>query len=470
MDKARMMAEEARMSAKRERPRILGNQSQGDEKGRKGKGGAGSGGASTERERPRLTGMDVQRAPKSKRKKYLMGAAAAVAIILITFALSQLEPAAPTVDRNVIVLGTVERGDMVREVRGSGTLVPERVQFVAALTAGRVVARYFEPGETVSAEDVIVSLANPDVELQVLQAEQQWTAAKASLVSIRQNLGSGILTQEAAVARADADYADAQREAEAYEKLVDDQLVSENEYRRAQENVEAVRVRHRTEQDRLVLLIGSRADQLAVQNDQISRLYSIYEYQRDRAASMEVRAGADGVLQDFDLEVGQWVQSGTTLARVAKPDQLKAELRIPQTQARDVAVGQLAMIDTRTDTIPGRVRRINPNVQGGSVLVEIRLEGDLPAGARSDLTIDGTIQLELLENVLHVGRPVYGQSNSRVSLFKVIEGGDAAERVIVQLGQASVNEIEVIEGLAVGDGIILSDMSRYDNADRVRIR
>ena len=478
MDKARKMAEQPRTSAKQGRPRILGDQSRGDEKGRKGKGGvrlkatgggAESGGTGMERERPRITGMDVKRAPKGKRRKYYMGAAAAVAVILITFGLSQLEPAAPTVDRNVIVLGSVERGDMVREVRGSGTLVPERVRFVAALTAGRVMSRYFEPGETVSAEDVIVSLANPDVELQVLQAEQQWTAAKASLISLRQSLGSAVLAQEAGVALAEADYADAKREAEAFEELVEDRHVSENEYRRARESVAAVQVRLRTEQARLDLLAGSSAEQILVQQDQVARLYSIYEYQRDRARSMEVTAGADGVLQDFDLEVGQWVQSGTTLARVAQPDRLKAELRIPQTQARDVAVGQLAMIDTRTDTIPGRVRRINPNVQGGSVLVEVSLEGDLPAGARSDLTIDGTIQLELLENVLHVGRPVYGQSNSRVSLFRVVEDG-AAERVTVQLGQASVNEIEVIQGLEVGDEIILSDMSRYDNTDRVRIR
>ena len=201
--------------------------------------------------------MDVKRAPKGKRKKYVMWAVAGLGVIVVTFALSRLEPAAPTVDRNVIVLGTVERGDMVREVRGSGTLVPERVQFVAALTAGRVVSRYFEPGQTVSADDVIVSLANPDVELQVLQAEQQWTAAKASLVSLRQSLGSGVLAQEAAVARARADFSDAEREAEAFERLVEDQLVSENEYRRAQENVEAVRVSLRTEQDRLDLLVNS---------------------------------------------------------------------------------------------------------------------------------------------------------------------------------------------------------------------
>jgi multidrug efflux pump subunit AcrA (membrane-fusion protein) len=185
---------------------------------------------------------------------------------------------------------------------------------------------------------------------------------------------------------------------------------------------------------------------------------------------MQVTAGAEGVLQDLDLEVGQWVQAGTTLARVAKPERLKAELRIPQTQARDVQVGQSALIDTRTDSIPGRVRRVDPNVQGGSVLVEITLDGDLPTGARPDLSVDGTIQLERLEEVLHVGRPVYGQSNATVSIFRLIEDGGAAERITVRLGRASVNEIEVVEGLAVGDAIILSDMSRYDDVERVRIR
>ena len=215
---------------------------------------------------------------------------------------------------------------------------------------------------------------------------------------------------------------------------------------------------------------GTVDNQLAIQREQVSRLQSIVAYQERRVASMAVKAGAAGEIQDLDLEVGQWVQPGTTLTRVAQPGKLMAELRIPETQARDVQVGQSALIDTRTDTIPGTVRRVDPNVQNGSVLVEIRLSGELPQGARPDLSVDGTIELERLEDVLHVARPTYGQANASVSLFKLTDDGKEAVRVTVQLGRSSVNEIEVLDGLQEGDVIILSDLSRVQDADRIRIR
>ena len=418
----------------------------------------------------RVSRMDIKRAPKGKKKRNIYIGLGAVTLLVVTFLLSQLEPAAPTVDRNVIVQGTVERGEMIRQVRGSGTLVPERVQFVAAVTAGRVESVHFEPGQAVGAADILVVLSNPDVELQVLEAEQQWTAARASLVSLRQTLGTGLFSQEAAVADARARFLEAERQAEAYASMVGNEWVSDNEYETAKDNADALEQRLRTEQARLDLMNQTIDEQLAVQRDQIGRLANIARYYQERATNMQVKAGAEGILQDFDLEVGQWVQAGTTLARVARPEKLKAELRIPQTQARDVQVGQAAFVDTRTDTIPGRVRRVDPNVQGGSVLVEVTLEGDLPAGARPDLSIDGTIELERLNDVLHVGRPAYGQSHSTVSLFRVVDGESAAERVTVQLGRSSVNQIEVVEGLREGDVIVLSDMSRYDDVDRVRIR
>ncbi len=474
MNERRATAErEARTTKSRERPRIVGKEEQPKRtSAREGPGlevGKGRGDAAGKASR--VSGMDIRREPRSKRKRYIYAGFGVAALILITWGLSRLEPAAPTVDRNIIVLGAVERGDMVREVRGSGTLVPERVQFVAALTAGRVESVHFEPGEWVGADDVILVLSNPDIELQVLQAQQQWTGARANLVSLRQTLGSARLAQEAAVATAQADYMESERQAQAFQELYEDgRGVSENEYRTAIENAEALQTRLRTEEQRLDLLNSTIDEQFEVQRQQVVRLGAIFRYQQERAASMQVTAGAEGVLQDLDLEVGQWVQAGTTLARVAKPERLKAELRIPQTQARDVQVGQSALIDTRTDSIPGRVRRVDPNVQGGSVLVEITLDGDLPTGARPDLSVDGTIQLERLEEVLHVGRPVYGQSNATVSIFRLIEDGGAAERITVRLGRASVNEIEVVEGLAVGDAIILSDMSRYDDVERVRIR
>lgn len=414
--------------------------------------------------------MDIKREPRGKKKRNIYIGAGVIGLLLITYLLSQLEPAAPTVDRNVIVLGTVERGEMVREVRGTGTLVPERVQFVAAVTAGRVESVHFEPGQEVVENDILVVLSNPDVELQVLEAEQQWTGAQASLVSLRQTLGTGLLAQEASVADARARYLEAQRQAEAFEEMVGNEWVSDNEYQNAKDNAAALEELLRTEEARLRLMSSTKDEHLAVQRDQVDRLANIYRYYQERAANMQVKAGAEGVLQDFDLEVGQWVQAGTTLARVARPERLKAELRVPQTQARDVQVGQRAFVDTRTDTIPGRVRRVDPNVQGGSVLVEVTLDGDLPAGARPDLAVDGTIELERLSEVLHVGRPAYGQSHSTVSLFRVVEDENAAERATVQLGRSSVNQIEVVEGLQEGDVIILSDMSRYDDVDRVRIR
>ncbi len=418
----------------------------------------------------RVSAMDVRRQPKGNRKRNLFIGVGALAVLVSAYLFSRLEPAAPTVDRNVIVLGTVERGEMVREVRGQGTLVPERVQFVAAVTAGRVESVHFEPGQEVSANDVLVVLSNPDVELQVLEAEQQWTAARATLVSLRQTLGTGVLSQEASVANARARYQEARRQAEAFDQMVANEWVSENEHQNARDNADAIEELLRTEQARLELLRSTIDERLAVQRDQVDRLADIHRYYKERAANMKVVAGAAGVLQDFDLEVGQWVQSGTTLARVAQPDRLKAELRIPQTQARDVQVGQTAFVDTRRDTIPGRVRRVDPNVQGGSVLVEVTLEGDMPAGTRPDLNVEGMIELERLSDVLYAGRPTYGQSQSTVGLFRVTEDGNTAERVPVQLGRSSVNQIEVLAGLQEGDVIILSDMSRYDDVDRVRIR
>jgi len=466
-------AEEAPGSERsRTRPRIV--EAGGSKRPRlslkKGHGAGGSGAGGDDGSESRVSRMDIKRAPKGKTKRNVFIGLAVTGLVLVTYLLSRLEPASPTVDRNVIVQGTVERGEMVREVRGSGTLVPERVQFVAAVTAGRVESVYFEPGETVTAEDVLVVLANPDVELQVLEAEQQWTAAQATLLSLRQTLGSGVLAQEAAVADARARYQEAERQAEAFSKMVGNEWVSENEYQTARDNADALQERLRTEQAGLDLLKQTIDERLAVQRDQVARLGNIHRYYQERADAMKVKAGAEGVLQDFDLEVGQWVQSGTTLARVARPERLKAELRIPQTQARDVQVGQAAFVDTRTDTIPGRVRRVDPNVQGGSVLVEVTLDGALPAGARPDLSVDGTIELERLADVLHVGRPAYGQSHSTVSLFRVVDDGGTAERVTVELGRSSVNQIEVVEGLREGDVIILSDMSRYDDVDRVRIR
>lgn len=416
-------------------------------------------------------GMDQKRAGGGrKRKRNIWIGVGVAAVIVVTFLLSRLEPAAPSVDRDIQLFGTVERGSFVREVRGPGTLVPEQMVFVAAMTGGRVEQVLVQPGESITDTTVLVVLSNPDVELAALQAEQQLTEARAGLITLEQNLLTSILQQESAVATAEAEYQAAQREADAFRELVENQTVSRNEASRAIEQANATRVRLEAERGRLELMRSSVDTQLQVQREQIARLQSVVQQHRTRVASMRVVAGAGGVIQDLSLEVGQYVQAGTTLARVAQPGRLKAELRIPETQARDVQIGQPVIIDTRNDSIAGTVRRVDPNVQNGSVLVEVRLTGELTPGARPDLSVDGTIELERLEDVLYVDRPAYGQANSSVSLFKVVGDGGEAVRVTVQLGRSSVNEIEVVEGLQEGDRIILSDLSRVADADRIRIR
>jgi len=416
-------------------------------------------------------GMDVTRSSEGrKRKRNIWIAVGALGLIAITVALSQLEPAAQSVDRDIQLFGTVQRGSFVREVRGPGTLVPEQMVFVSAMTGGRVEQVLVQPGEAVEDTTVLVVLSNPDVELESLQAQQQLTAARAGLLELDRSLSTAVVQQEAALAAAEAEAQDADRDAIAYAELVQNGTVSRNEASRANERAATARVSLQTEKTRMDLLNNSIENQLAIQREQVDRLGSIVAYQLNRVESMNVRAGAFGEIQDLDLEVGQWVMPGTTLTRVAQPGQLMAELRIPETQARDVQVGQPAIIDTRTDSIVGVVRRVDPNVQNSSVLVEVRLTEDLPPGARPSLSVDGTIELERLQDVLYVARPTYGQANAQVSLFKLTEDGNEAVRVTVRLGRSSVNEIEVLEGLQEGDVIILSDLSRVQDADRIRIR
>lgn len=414
--------------------------------------------------------MDIPRDDAGrKRRRYAYAGLGVAAVAGLTLFLVNLEPAAPSVNRDVLLFGQVQRGSFLRQVRGPGTLVPEHVVFVSAVAGGRVDEVRAEPGAEVAEGVVLLELSNPDVELQALQAEQQLTAARATLVQLRRTLRSQVLAQEAAVATARAEAAEAGRRAAADSVLVRRQLISRNEASRTAEEARAAEVRLDTERRRLELLRRSMDEEIGVQEEQVRRLESVREYQRRRVASMTVRAPADGVLQDLDLEVGQWVQSGTTLARVAQPGRLEAEIRIPETQARDVQIGQEALVDLRTDSVKGRVRRLDPNVQNGSVLVEVSLEDELPPGARPDLSVDGTVVIERLQDVLHVERPAYGQSNSTVSLFRV-EDGDEAVRTTVRLGRSSVNRIEVVDGLREGDRIVLTDMSRWDDVDRVRIR
>lgn len=430
------------------------------------------GNAGTSPDAGRRIMMDVPREGGSKRtrNRWIMGVAAALVLIVTTVALARLEPAAPTVDRDIVFTGEVAHGTMIRQVRGAGTLVPEHVRWVSAVTAGRVERRLVEPGAEVQAGTVIMELSNPDVQLQALEAERQLAGAQAALVELRTTLQAQRLNQAGMVAQVRSQAQQAERTLKSSEELAEKDLIAENELQAARDQVEELTERRDIERQRLELMERNMERQLAVQESQVVRLQRIVDFQQDRLASMNVTAGTDGVLQELNFEPGQWVQPGATLAKVVQPGRLKAVLRIPEVQAKDVLVGQPASVDIRSGTIPGHVVRIDPAAEGGSVTVDVALDVEqLPRGARPDLSIDGTIEVARLEDVLHMPRPHIGQAESSVGLFKLV-GDDEAVRVTVQLGQTSVNEVEVRSGLEVGDVVILSDMSNWEDYDRVRLR
>jgi HlyD family secretion protein len=413
--------------------------------------------------------VDIARPPKSKRSRYVIIAVGVAVVGVATVALGRLKPAAPAVERSTVWIDSVRLGTMLRSVRGSGTLVPERIRWVSAVTAGRVERVNVRPGATVTAGSVLLELSNPDVQLQALEAQRGLTAAQAELLNLRITLETSRLNQRAAVAAARAQHQSAVRDAAAAETLATRNMVPTNELSRTRENAQQLATRIEVEDARLTLITEAADSQLALQRAQVERMRAIAEFQQQRVRSMVVTAGAEGVVQDLDLQPGQWVVSGTTLARVVEPGRLKAVVRIPETQARDIALGQTASVDTRNGIVAGSVVRIDPAAQNGTVAVDIGLEGALPRGARPDLTVEGTIELERLDRVLFVGRPAYGQPEGQVSLFRLAPDGKTAERVSVQLGKSSVNTVEVTRGLRAGDRIIISDMSQYDNVDRVRL-
>lgn len=414
--------------------------------------------------------VDIPREPRGKKRRWVYLGVGIAAIVVITVALSRLGPAAPSVDKSTIWTDAVKRGEMVRRVRGPGTLVSEQIRWIAALTAGRVERILVEPGAEVDSATVLLLLSNPDVEIQALEAQRQLTAEEARLVDLRTMLENQRLAQEALVATVQAQYLEAQRTIRNNEELAEKGLISQIELQNSRDRAVELETRLEIEQRRLEVMTDAVESQLGAQRAQVERLRSIAVFKENLVHSMSVVAGVSGVLAELPLEEGQWVRPGDDLARIVQPGRLKAELRIPETQARDVAVGQVSLIDTRNDTIPGRVVRIDPAVQSGTVTVDVRLEGPLPREARPDLSVDGTIEIERLSDVLYVGRPVYGQANSLVGLFKVVENGNAAVRVTVRLGRSSVNTIEIVEGLVEGDEVILSDMSAWENHDRVRLR
>ena len=414
--------------------------------------------------------MDIPREPQPKGRRFLYIGGAVAALMLATVAISRLRPAAPSVERGTLWMDTVRTGPMVREVRGPGTLVPEQVRWVSAVTAGRVERKLVQPGVRVTASTILLELSNPDVQIQLLQAQRQLTDAQAQVVSLKTSLETQRLTQSSLVAQIRTEYRDAIRRAAADSSLAADDLISRGDYERSRDKATELIERLQLEQQRLTLYTENIHSQLAVQEEQVGRLRAVADFQRNLVDAMVVRAGADGVLQELPLEVGQWATSGATLAKVVQPEKLKAVLRIPETQAKDLSLGQVASVDTRNGLAAGHVMRIDPASQNGTVTVDIALDGTLPKGTRPDLSVDGTIEIERLGEVMSMGRPAYGQANSAVGLFCMVPGTDAAERVRVDLGRSSVNRIEVVHGLQSGDVVILSDMSRWDAVERVRVK
>jgi multidrug efflux pump subunit AcrA (membrane-fusion protein) len=414
--------------------------------------------------------MDIKREPKKKRTRNLLIGGGIAVLVLLTIALGMLPAAAPSVDRSQLMIDSVQRGTMVRAVRAPGTLVPERMHLVSALTAGRVEQLPLRPGATLKGGSMLLLLSNPDVQLEALEAQRQVTSAQAALVNLQTALSTQRLTQQAAVSSAQARASDAIRQANMLKQLGEKKLASSNDIAQASERATEASDLLAAEKSRLKVMDDAMERQLSLQRNEVERARAIAAFQQQRVASMRVLAPEDGVLQTQPLELGQWVVPGQVLATVAQPGRLKAELRVPETQARDVVVGQSVDIDTRNGIIKGHVMRVDPSVQTGTVTVEVALDGALPKGARPDLSVDGTIEIERLNDVLHVGRPAYGQGESTVGLFKLDDDGRYATRVPVKLGVSSVTTVQVLSGLKVGDRVITSDMSQWDNVERIKLK
>ena len=416
--------------------------------------------------------MDISRpdlARKKKRRQALYAATAVIVVAAVTLGVSRLEPAAPRVDRDTLYLDTVQRGPLIRQVRGTGTLVPEQIRWIPATTDGTVERIVIRPGALVAPDTVILELSNPELEQSALEARLNLEAAEARYGNRQVEVERDLLDQRATLATTEAQLKTTRLQADADGQLFTQGLVSSLQLQQSQSAEQEYETRYALEQERLQMATDTVEAQLAVEQAEVDRLRTLYELRQRQVADLHVRAAMPGVLQQVPLEEGQRVATGTNLARVGDPAVLKAELRIAETQAKDIQIGQSAAIDTRNGVIPGRVTRIDPAVENGTVTVDVALDGALPRGARPDLTVDGTIELERMDDILFVGRPVFGQEESVVSLFRVEADGTHASRMRVSLGRASVNAIEVLDGLQPGDRVVLSDMSTWDRFDRVRM-
>jgi len=415
--------------------------------------------------------MDLHRTDQNlrRRKRWILGVAIVVALSGITFAISRMKPAAPAVERNLVWIDTVKRGEMLREVRCLGTLVPEQISWIAARSAGRVDRVDLHPGAIVKPDDVILVLSNPDVSQAAADAESQLKSAEADFRSFKVQLESGLLAAESTAAAAKADYEQAKLRAQVNDGLFKKGLVSELDMRLSKVTAEQAEMRNTIEQKRYVFAKQGIGPQLTVKAAEVDRTRALTKLKGDELVALQVRAGMSGVLQVVPVEIGAQVAAGANLARVADPSRLKAEVHIAESQAKDVQLGQLASIDTHNGVVAGRVARIDPAVHEGTVRVDVTLTGALPTGARPDLSVEGTIQLERLANVVYVARPAIGQDNRTVGIFKLDQNGRYATRTPVRLGRSSVNTIEIVAGLAPGDRVILSDTSQWDDHGRIRL-
>jgi HlyD family secretion protein len=416
--------------------------------------------------------VDIARPSQARKKKIrraIYGGLAVAAIALISVGVSRLKPAAPTVDRAVVWVDTVKRGDFTRQVRGSGTLVPEDIRWIPAQTQGRVERIVLRPGAQVTPQTVILELSNPELEQAVREAMLGYQSAQAAFTNKKAELQSALLSQEANTANIETQYKQAALDLEANEQLAKDGLVSDLQLKQKRGLADDLKNRLNVEQRRLTITREGINSQLAPQEADVNQKKAAWDLRRQQLEDLKVKAGMAGILQVVPVERGQQVKAGDNLARVANPSNLKAELRIAETQTKDIKGGQYAEVDTRNGVVKGHVSRIDPAAQGGTVGVDVIMDGELPPGARPDLSVDGTIQLERLVNIVYVGRPAFGQENSTVGIFKVLPSGEA-QRTNVKLGRASVNTIEVIEGLQPGDQVILSDMTQYDSFERVQLK
>ena len=418
--------------------------------------------------------MDIKRPAKSKLKKRIRTASLIVvglaAVGGITFGLAKLKPAAPTLDRSTAVIDTVKRGQMLREVHGNGTLVPQVTRWVPAPADGRVEMILIQAGVEVSAGTVIVELSNPQMEQQAVDSEFQLAAAQADLESLRVRLESDTMTQQSAIASINAEYSQAKIQLDTDEVLAKQGLVADLLLKISRVKVQDLANRLKVEQQRLAISGKSTKAQINAQQSRLQQLRALAKLKKDQVDALKVRSGTNGVLQVVAVQEGQQVAPGVNIARVADPASLKAELKIAETQIKDVRVGQPVAVDTRNGIIQGRVSRIDPAAREGTFVVDAELTGPLPGSARPDLSVDGTIELERLNNVLYVGRPAFGQSQQTVGMFRLNPDGQEAQRVNVALGRTSVSTVEIVSGLKEGDQVILSDTSTLDTYRVIRVR